>query len=553
MKYLKFTKYLFLVSLLALGACGKNEENNSVKPDDAQELKVDVTQVSIAQGDERTVNIVSGNGDYVVTSANEEVVTAEVDGNVVKLKALDYKNNANSVVYLKDKYDQQVKIYVETAATFDLKLSESLITLYSQVDGADEDTVRIYTGNGGYTVGFHQEDGAAAPTCVSINTDDLEETELFIVKGLSQGSAELEVKDQQGKTAYVTVNVIAPKPVLTDADEQGVLIKANQGSAQVKVTSGNGEYQICDPGDTKIIRLEIYGNVITVTGRRAGTTSFTVTDAKKQVSKPIQVTIAPDKRYAMNISRNYAVWTHFGEMTGDGLAAIKEQTNGFKLKQMTWEIVTRVDATNWLQTFIGKEGYFILRGGDWENNRGNQIELVGTGDKLKLRTGHGAFKLGEWMHIALVVDCSKAQSDYNNKYKLYINGKHIEWSDQRKTDINYTEIDLCAGNDGGRVTIGRASDSRRFLAGSILEARIWTVCRTEEQLKANALELKEEHPEGLLARWDFSAGAPVSYIEDGTNSDHELIMHICKYDSWGDVEFPMTGFEDVTDITVPFI
>ncbi len=550
---MKYIKYLFLASLLALGSCGEDEVNDNVIPDDAQELKVDFTQVSIAQGDERTVNIVSGNGGYVATSANEEVVTAEVNGNVVTLKALDCKNDARSVVYLKDKYDQCVKIWVETAAIFDLKLSKSLLTLYSQVDGADEDTIRIWTGNGGYTVGFHKEEGAADPTCVMLKADNLDETGMFTVKGLSQGSAELVVKDRQNKESYVTVNVIAPKPILTDADGEGVLIKANQGSAQVKITSGNGEYQICDPGDGKIIRLEIYGNTVTVTGRRAGTTSFTVTDAKKQVSQPIQVTIAPDKRYAMNIAKSYAVWAHFGEMTGDGLAAIKEQTNGFKLKQMTWELVTRVDATNWLQTFMGKEGYFILRGGDWSNNGGKQMELVGTGDKLKLRTGHNAFKLGEWMHIALVVDCSKAQSDYNNKYKLYINGQQVLWSDQNKTDINYSEIDLCAGNDGGRVTIGRACDSRRFLAGSILEARIWTVCRTVDQLKANAMELKEENPEGLLARWDFSAGAPVSYIEDGTNSDHELLMHICKYDGWGDTEFPMTGFEDVTDITVPFI
>ncbi len=552
MKYIKYTKYLVLASLLAFGAC-KEDDDSKVIPDDAQELTVDFTEVSIAQGDERTVNIISGNGDYVVTSANEEVVTAEINGNVVTLKAMDYKNNAKSVIYIKDKYDKCAKVYVETAATFDLKLSRSLITLYSQVEGADEDTVRIYTGNGGYTVGFHQEDGSAAPTCVTLNTDNLEETETFTVKGLSQGSAELEVKDCKGKTAYVTVNVIAPKPILTDADEEGVLIKANQGSAKVKITSGNGEYQICDPGDNKLIRLEIYGNEITVTARRAGITSFTVTDAKKQISQPIKVVIAPDRRYAMNIGRTYAVWTHFGEMTGDGLAKIKEETNGFKLKEMTWEIVTRIDGTNWLQTFMGKEGYFILRGGDWESNKGQQMELVGTGDKLKLRTGHNAFKLGEWMHIALVVDCSKGQSDYNNKYKLYINGKQVLWSDQTKTDINYSEIDLCAGNDGGRITIGRACDARRFLAGSILEARIWTVCRTVDQLKENALELKEENPEGLLARWDFSAGAPVTYIEDGTNSDHELIMHICKYDSWGDTQFPMDGFEDVTDIEVPFI
>lgn len=131
------------------------------------------------------------------------------------------------------------------------------------------------------------------------------------------------------------------------------------------------------------------------------------------------------------------------------------------------------------------------------------------------------------------------------------NGKQVKWDDSRKTDMDYSEIDLCAGNDGGRVSIGRASDNRRFLDGAILEARIWTVCRTEEQLKANAWELHEQNPEGLLGRWDFSAGAPTSYIEDGTNSDHELLMHISKYDSWNATEFPMSRFGEAP-IEVPF-
>ena len=77
------------------------------------------------------------------------------------------------------------------------------------------------------------------------------------------------------------------------------------------------------------------------------------------------------------------------------------------------------------------------------------------------------------------------------------------------------------------------------------------ICRTEEQLKANAWELHEQNPEGLLGRWDFSAGAPTSYIEDGTNSDHELLMHISKYDSWNATEFPMSRFGEAP-IEVPF-
>lgn len=544
---MKVIKYFVFSLLCCLCACNDDDNNkNNEIPDDSVELKVDTEEISIAQGDTRTVNIMSGNGEYVVTSANEEVVTAEVEGNAVKLTAVKGQNNAQGIVYVRDKYYQRAKILVNTAAEFELKLNKTLFTLYSQVEGADEAFIKIYTGNGGYSLEVIDENN-----CIEVDQSTLEDTESFTVKGVGQGNAEIKVTDQQGKEAFVNLNVIAPKQITTDADEKGILIKANQGSQQVKILTGNGEYQIYDAGDPKIIRLEVYGNIVTVTGRKAGETSFTLIDAKKQISQPIHVTIAPEKRWYMDLGKEYAVWTHFGEMTGDGLAAIKATTNDFKLKKMTWELVARIDGTNWLQTFMGKEGYFILRGGDWENNKGKQMELVGTGDNLKLRTGHGAFELGEWTHIALVIDCSKGKDDYNEKYKLYINGKHVKWDDSHKTDIDYSEIDLCAGGDGGKISIGRASDNRRFLDGAILEARIWYVCRTEEQLKANAWELQEANPEGLLARWDFSAGAPTSYIEDATNSDHELLMHVSKYDSWNDTEFPLSRFGEAP-IEVPF-
>ena len=534
---MKLIKYFVFPFLFCLCACGDDDNKNTDIPDNSVELKVDADEISIAQGDTRTVNIISGNGEYAVISANEEVVTAEIEGNAIKLTAVKGRNNAQGVVYVRDQYYRRAKILVHTAAEFELKLNETLFTLYSQVKGADEALIKIYLGNGGYSLEIDDENN-----CIEVDQSALEDNESFMVKGIGQGNARIKVTDRKGKEAFVNLNVIAPKQITTDADESGVLIKANQGSRQVKILTGNGEYQVYQAGDPKIIRLEVYGNVVTVTGRRAGETEFTLTDAKGQISQPIHVTIAPDKRWYMDLGREYAVWTHFGEMTGDGLEAIKAATNNFKLKKMTWESVARIDGTNWLQTFIGKEGYFILRGGDWNENGGKQMELVGIDDKLKLRTGHGAFELGKWTHIALVVDCSKGKDDYNEKYKLYINGKHVRWDDTHKTDIDYSEIDLCAGNDGGRVSIGKASDNRRVLNGAILEARIWYVCRTEEQLKANAWELQEANPEGLLARWDFSAGAPVSYIEDATNSDHELLMHISKFDSWNETEFPMGRF-----------
>ena len=546
-------KYFVLASLLCLSACGDDNDNkNNETPQNLAELTVDASEISIAQGDTRTVKITSGNGEYEVTSANGEGVTAEGEGDIVTLTAVEGHNNAQGVVYVKDKYYQRAKILVNTAAEFDLKLNKTLFTLYSQVEGADEAFVKIYTGNGGYSLEVIDENN-----CIEVDQSTLEDSESFTVKGIAQGNAEVKITDRKGKEAFVNLNVIAPKQITTDADEKGVLINANQGSQQVKILSGNGEYKILDAGDTKVVRLELYGNVVTVTGRKAGETSFTLTDAKGQVSQPIQVKIAPDKRWCMNLGRDYAVWTHFGEMTGEGVEALKAATNDFKLKKMTWELTCRIDNTYWLQTIMGKEGYFILRGGDdGEKGKegGNQwkvIDLVGTGDKLQLRTGHNAIKLGERMHLASVADCDVAQSNPSEKYKLYINGSRVAWGEIKRNDLNFSEIDLCAGNDGGKVSIGKASDNNRFLGGAVLEARIWSVCRTEAQLKANAWDFVEENPEGLLGRWDFSAGAPVAYIEDGTDSDHELLMHVCKYDSFNATEFPMSRFGEAP-IEVPF-
>ena len=341
-------KYFVLASLLCLSACSDDNDNkNNETPQNLAELTVDASEISIAQGDTRTVKITSGNGEYEVTSANEEVVTAEVDGDIVTLTAVEGHNNAQGVVYVKDKYYQRAKILVNTAAEFDLKLNKTLFTLYSQVEGADEAFVKIYTGNGGYSLEVIDENN-----CIEVDQSTLEDSESFTVKGIAQGNAEVKITDRKGKEAFVNLNVIAPKQITTDADEKGVLINANQGSQQVKILSGNGEYKILDAGDTKVVRLELYGNVVTVTGRKAGETSFTLTDAKGQVSQPIQVKIAPDKRWCMNLGRDYAVWTHFGEMTGEGVEALKAATNDFKLKKMTWELTCRIDNTYWLQTIM---------------------------------------------------------------------------------------------------------------------------------------------------------------------------------------------------------
>ena len=192
---MKIVKYIVIVSLFSISACSDDDDKkNNERPGNLVELQVDVNEINIAQGDTRTVNITSGNGEYVATSANEEVVVAEIDGNVVKLTAVEGHNNAQGVVYVSDKYFQRTKILVNTAAEFELKLNKTLFTLYSQVEGSDEALIKIYTGNGGYSLEVIDD-----KNCIEVDQSTLEDTESFMVKGIAQGNAEIKITDQKGK------------------------------------------------------------------------------------------------------------------------------------------------------------------------------------------------------------------------------------------------------------------------------------------------------------------------------------------------------------------
>ncbi len=140
---------------LVFTSCSDDDDNGgNTIPANAVELKVDETELQIAQENSRIVNIMAGNGDYKVTSSNEEVVTATVDGKVITITALPTDNNAEAMIVVTDKYYKRAYIKVETAAVFGIRLNKSEATLFSQVDGQDVFTFKIITGNGGYKVEY---------------------------------------------------------------------------------------------------------------------------------------------------------------------------------------------------------------------------------------------------------------------------------------------------------------------------------------------------------------------------------------------------------------
>lgn len=73
--------FLFLSALTVpffMGSCSDDKEEQEVKP--ATDLVVDNNSVTLLQGDEITVSITSGNGDYYVKPFDENVATATING-----------------------------------------------------------------------------------------------------------------------------------------------------------------------------------------------------------------------------------------------------------------------------------------------------------------------------------------------------------------------------------------------------------------------------------------------------------------------------------------
>lgn len=99
--------FLFLSALTIpffMVSCSDDKEEQEVKP--ATDLVVDNNSVTLLQGDEITVSITSGNGDYYVKPFDENVATATINGNKVTIKATENsqleENNRTETTILED-------------------------------------------------------------------------------------------------------------------------------------------------------------------------------------------------------------------------------------------------------------------------------------------------------------------------------------------------------------------------------------------------------------------------------------------------------------------
>lgn len=148
--------FLFLSALTIpffMVSCSDDKEEQEVKP--ATDLVVDNNSVTLLQGDEITVSITSGNGDYCVKPFDENVATATINGNKVTIKAtensqLEENNRTETTILIVDGRKKVARVLVRVAKLWDL-------TVDAPEEGFDlfigeKRLVKILTGNGDYQI-----------------------------------------------------------------------------------------------------------------------------------------------------------------------------------------------------------------------------------------------------------------------------------------------------------------------------------------------------------------------------------------------------------------
>lgn len=232
-----------------------------------REMAIDKAEVFIqADGDNPTaaVNITSGNGNYKVTVADENIATATINGTQIIVNGL--KNGLTTATVM-DWAKQSTVFTIKVKEDFDLELDKTELTMIQNINTTA--LVNIVSGNGGYRVASNNDE---------IATAELTEEGKVLITALSEGFADITVTDADGKKAIVKVISCEHELTLEDTSEK---VWVATIPATFKIISGNGNYTVASENPeiaTAEVTEEADGDVISVTGIAKGETSITVTD-----------------------------------------------------------------------------------------------------------------------------------------------------------------------------------------------------------------------------------------------------------------------------------
>lgn len=252
--------FLFSVSMTFMGC---SEEAPSYA-----DLAINTNSLSIDKDTEGEVQIINGNGNYIVTVENENIASATLNGNVITVKGLV---RGTTTLTIRDWAKNIQIVNVKVNEIVDLKLNVENIK--TDVFLGEIKSVPIYSGNPEYTL------TVADPAIVKAEV--VENNILFTP--LTNGETIVTLADAAGKSLDIPVRVI--EKFVLDTATSDFTIELDV-TTTINILSGNGGYEFSGDALT-YCKAEVTDNVLTITGtgvnkKNMDRLDLTITDQKGQ-------------------------------------------------------------------------------------------------------------------------------------------------------------------------------------------------------------------------------------------------------------------------------
>ena len=219
-------------------------------------LSVEKMRVELNAGANTLVAITNGNGGYTAVSEDNNKVTAQIEGNGIRITA---KAAGTAKVTVKDSANKQVEIVV-VVKPYNLTVDKTEV----EVNVGATAEVAIRSGNGGYSVPMY--DNTKVQVAIVGST--------VRITGKAAGETSVTVKDSQDKTVEIIVTVKGADLELAKAN-----VEVNVGAtAEVAIVKGTAPYTVSVINSSVATAQIIGGNKVRITGVGAGTTKVTVGD-----------------------------------------------------------------------------------------------------------------------------------------------------------------------------------------------------------------------------------------------------------------------------------
>ena len=326
----------FLLAAVNLfSGCSEDDPSYANLVADKQELTINLDEKA-----EGVIQIIQGNGNYKVTSSNEDVVTATIDNDQIQVTGLK-AGDANVTITDWAKMSTNVKVIVDQLVDLVLKVSSTV--MYPNEDK----TIEVYTGNGGYSITVDN------PSIAKATINDKGQIQ---IESLAPGTATFTVKDRRDKTTELIVKV-KKRMVVDNSENIPYLVIGTP--ATIKILDGNGGYTCTAGGSATYLKCSMSedGTEVIIEGLKRYRYNNKATIADQDGEK-IEVTItAIDDPYLENPSYRYML---AGSYSYQSLSTSKVgeimHSADFNLSQLLVKSSTTSSASGYAVQFTGDLG-----------------------------------------------------------------------------------------------------------------------------------------------------------------------------------------------------